>query len=261
VFQRALRTPVDSGTTRFIIGIVLLVGSLTGCGIWTLLIPLKLSIPILLLLMMVALSSCYVVAWVICISVTIAGEHEHGTYDQLCVSPSGALGANWAMCAASLHRADTLGWIDLLRRLLSGLLLLILLMVLLTTAIRETTPSLFQFLRLFLDMLLLAAVSYVEHVQSVAQGSVVGMLVPMYSRTRVEGRILAAGMFLILQLATLMAIFLAAMRVLPGLDAELNPTTLSLLVFCLMREVFIFALWRLLVYHLNANPTELSFWQ
>ena len=247
VYQRTLRTPIDSGMRRFIAGIVLLFGSLICSGIWTL-VPLKLPTPMLLLIAMVALSSCYVVAWVIGISVTITSEHERGTYDQLCVSPSGALGANWAMCAASLHRADALVWIDLLRRLLSGLLLLILLMVLLTSALRENAPDLFQLLGLVVDILLLATLLYVEHVQSVVQGSLVGMLMSMYSRTNIDARVLAVLMFLFLQAVTLLVTFFATMGVLPGLDAEFISTTLILLVFYLTREGFIFAFWRLLAY-------------
>jgi hypothetical protein len=255
VFQRTLLvTPVDSRITRLIIGTMLLVGALTFGVIWTLFVPLKFSIPILLLMVMAALSSCYVVVWMISISVTIVRERESHTYELLCLTPSGALGVNWAMCAASLHRADALGWIELFRRLLNGLLLLILLMVLLTTAFRENTSNVFHFLTLFVDILLLATVLYVEHVQSIVLGCIVGVLMATYSRSQMDVRFSATGTFLTLQVISLVVSLLIVSNMHSVLASPFSVTSLSLLAFYLLREGLILALWKILAYELNANP-------
>ena len=253
VFLRAIKTPVDNRATRFVASIVLLVGGLTCGGIWTLL-SVNISLPMFLLLGIVALSSCYVVAWVMSICGVSTKEHECGTYDLLCLIPFGQLGASWSMCAACLHRSDALGWIEIGRRLLSGILLLILLIVLLTTAFRENTPNLLQFLSLFLETILLTVVAYVEHVQAIVLGSLVGMLVSM--RRRMDGRWLAVGVFLTLQVGTVLAVFIMLVTIQPNLDTQFGFVSLSVAIFYLMREGIIYALWRLLVYYSNADLQE-----
>jgi hypothetical protein len=258
LFWSALQTPTNKQTvlTR---GVVPLIGPLVGCGIWMLLIPLELPVPIFVLTAMVTLSSGYVVVWVLRIATIIARERERGTYDQISVSPSGALGTNWAMCVAILHRDDALGWIDPLRKLLSGLLLFILLMVLLTTAFREDAPGLLQFLRFLLDIVLLAAVSYVEHVQAVVLGSLVGMLMPTFSRRQADVRIWGVMVFVMIQAFTLLMTLLAGL-ILTSWYTDSSSILAILLVFYLLREIFIIASWRLLAYQLNANLEEFNSW-
>lgn len=260
LFQKTLKRSVDDSPTQLTIAIVPLVGSLACCGVWMLFIPLKLPVPLLVLAVMVTLSSSYVITWVIRISASITREHERGTYDLLCLAPSGALGANWALCAASLHRDDSLGWIDFLRRLLAGLLLLVLLIVLLTTAFRENTRDPLQFLGLFLDMILLTAASYVEHVQAIVLGSLVGMLMPVSSRTGVDARIWAAAVFVMIQAIALMMALLAGLVIFPAWYTGISSIFISLLVFYLTREGFILVFWQALTYRLNANPAEFDAW-
>jgi hypothetical protein len=214
------------------------------------------SLTVLLLIGMIAFSSMYVVTWAMNISAALIREHEHHTYDLLCLSPPGALATNWAICTGVLHRDDALGWLDLLRKLMAGLLLFILLAVLLTTAWRQNTADPFQFFLLALDMVTLAAASYIDHVQSVVLGSLVGMLTPIYSHSRLDAHLITAATFLALQTATLLVTLLVAIVILPGLN--FSPPGLTLLVFYLTRETFIVGLWRLLSYHLNADRVAFS---
>jgi hypothetical protein len=265
LFQRTLKTPVDSLTRPYAAWIVLLVGSLACCGTWTLNAQFRSFIVFILLMAMIVFSSLYTLVWVVGITGTIIREHERGTYDQLCVLPSGALGAHWAMCAASLHRHDALGWIDLLRKLMTGTLLIALLSSLLIVTLRQAVLDATQFFWLVLDMIALVTASYAEHVQSILLGSLTGMLVPVYTRNRADARISAAVLFLALQAATLLATLLIALVFLPTLysflsitDWYISPTLVSLLVFFLLREGLIIALWRILVHQLNASPAELS---
>jgi hypothetical protein len=206
------------------------------------------SIAQFLLTMMVAFSSVYVVAWAMSTSDAIIREQERHTYDLFCLAPSGALGANLAICTAVLHRDDTLGWLGVLRKLLSAVLLIVLFSILLTTISRQIIPDGFEVLRLSLDMVALVIVSYVDHVQSVVLGSLVGMLTPIFSRTRYDATVLAGGLFLAFQAITL----LVALVLLRG------SLMITLLVFCLTREFFIALLWRVLAYCLNADSTALA---
>ncbi len=259
LFQRSLRAPLTRTTPSYMAWIVPLSGLAACCGIWTL--PLRWRSPIagLFLVALFFFSSAYVLVWVIDISVTIARERERNTYDLLCLFPSGALGANWAICAASLHRNNALGWIDLLRKLIAGILLLIFLLILIATALRQSAPQPYQqFWRLFLDIIVLSVVSYVDHVQAVVLGSLVGMLVPVYRRTLVSAFVWAVMVFLALQAATFMLTVFAAAVILPGLPLDLSPLLVSLLVGYLAREGFIVSLWRALAYQLNAHPAVFS---
>ena len=47
----------------------------------------------------------YIVIWIISITHFIAREYRHGIYEFLSLPPSGAMGASWAICSASLHRS------------------------------------------------------------------------------------------------------------------------------------------------------------
>lgn len=255
LFRRAQSASIDSRMTRFITGVALLAGGV----ILALFIPLNPALPMLLPVVLVTLSSCYVIRWVVRISATIAREYERDTYDLLCVLPPGAVGATWALCVASLHRDDTLGWIDLLRRLFSGLLLLILLVVLLTTALRGSAPDTCQFWQLFLEIMLLAGVAYVEHVQAIVQGSLVGMLMPARHRTPADACIRGAVVFLTMQVISLMVALLAGPVLFSSRDIEAGSILLSLPVFYLIREVFIMTLWGMLAHRLNASPAEFRF--
>jgi hypothetical protein len=192
-------------------------------------------------------SSLYVAVWAVGIGAVIIREHEHGTYDQLCLAPSGALGANLAMCTAVLHRDDALGWIDFLRKLTAVLLLFIFLAVLLTTTLRQNIFDLFQFLSLLLNMITLVVMSYVDHVQSIVLGSLVGMLVPVYIRNNIDVRISTIVVFIASQVMT----FLAALLV---WNVEIS--LLSLGTAYLTRECLIILFWRTLAYQLNIEPAS-----
>ncbi len=247
LFERALKS-----TNRTLASIplaALVLSALLCCGLAS---QVQSSIATFLLTMMVAFSSVYVVAWAMNIGDAIIREQERHTYDLLCVSPPGALGVNWTICVAVLHRNDALGWLGVLRKLVAALLLIIFLSILLTTAFRQLVPDVFQVLRLALDMAALAVVSYTDHVQSAVLGSLVGMLAPVYSRTRFDATVLAGGLFLAFQIMTL----LAALVILPGLYR--GSLLLTLLVFYLTREVFIVVLWRVLAYCLNADSAEFN---
>lgn len=264
LFQRTLKSLAADPTIPYIAWIAPLVGLLSCCGFWVVLTQLKLSVAILILLASIALSSVYVSVWVIGITTAIVREQQRLTYDQFCLSPSGALGANWAMCAASLHRRDALGWLDLLRKLLAGLLSFVLLVILVTTAFRENFTDPVRLLQLSVDILALAAATYVDHVQSIVLGSLVGMVVPIYNRASGDAPFLALISFLTFQGITFLATLLTAAVILPdlypfaGWPTGISPTLVCLLVLYLTHEAFIVALWSALTHQWNASTEDLS---
>src|SRR3954463_10673116 len=129
-----------------------LLSTFACCGLWALAIPLKSSFTVILPVALIGFSSCYMVVYVLRITITITNQYEHRTYDQMCLSPSGALGATWALCAAALHRSDALGWIDSTRKVLTGLLFFTLLSILVTTTLRQDEATVSQFWVLLFEM-------------------------------------------------------------------------------------------------------------
>lgn len=258
LYQRVLRLPHGSYPTSVILmGLILVASPICG-GIWLLLNQFGALVALILLAAMLCFSSSYGVIWVMRLAVTIATAHEQRTYDELCLPPAGALGANWAICAATWQRGDMLGWIDLLRKVLAGLLLFVLLLVLSTMIIRAGIFNLFQVLQLLVEILLLTAAVYAEHLQSIVLGSLVGMIVPLFARTRLDARLLSAAVFLTLQSVTVLATVLIVLALLALPLAAVSPTIVSVLVFYVVREGCNAALWTLLTHQLNADPAELT---
>lgn len=250
----------DSSTTGINTCMVLLLAAapLLCCGLWGLLLPLRAAsvTPVLVAIVFFS-SSVYISAWIIDISRTIATQHRNRTYDLLCAAPAGAPGVSQAICAASLHRDERLTWVIFLRRLMTGLLLFILLMILLVTAATSRdTFDLPQLLRLLLDILLLATAFYIDHIQAIVMGCLVGMLTPARSRSRPETPFLAVGGFLILQIIIFSISLLAITGLLSLPTVNWWSGIILLAFFYLIREMVNVALWRMLVYQLNAGPTD-----
>lgn len=247
--------------------------SLFSCGgLWLIFTPLTPSAMILSLMGVTLFNSTfYVTVWAVSISMTLTRVREQGIYEQLSVLPRGALGANWALCISNLHHNDTLHLLNVLRKITLVLLLcvffLLLMAAVLATAPRQISFDLVQFLRLLLDMMTLTAASYFDHVQSILMGSLIGMLVPLVVRTPVDARIWPALIFLTLQMMTVLVMLLVALVIIPAVHqavsspdwfVQLSPPVLNLLVFYLLRESIILILWRVLVYRLNAEASELQ---
>ena len=268
LFRWTLRQPFDAPATSTLLWMLPLLSTFACCRLWALIIPLKASFVVILPVAIIGFSTCYVVVYVLRITITITNQREHGTYEQICLSPSGALGTTWALCAAALHRSDALGWIDSTRKVLTGLLYFTLISILVTTALRQDAATLSQFWILLFEMTALAAGSYIDHVHSMVLGSLVGMLAPTQA-SGFDARLWAAGVFLSLQAITCATTLLTPLVLLPALDTvealvhwnfPLSPLIASLLVFYATREVLITLCWQVLARQLNANPAEYRFW-
>ena len=260
LFKRTLRMPAANLLVTSHMGwLAPLIGTLACCGMWSLLIGVRSAVPVSLLMVMLLASTVYVSLWTIDTSVTIAHEREQGTYDLLCLAPSGALGVHWAICAASLHRKETFVWIDLLRKIVAGVLLFTFVVIVITAASREKVVDLAVLMALLLDMVSLAVASYLDHVQATVLGSLVGMSVPLFTRSTAAARIWAVLAFVGLQLGVILATLASVALVAPALPAAISPLTFGLLAFFLIRESAVIVLWHSLAQSLSANPTRIDF--
>ncbi len=253
VYERTLRTRPSSYPISAVAWGALIFSLFTCCGLWTLLLPLRSSLVVLLFIVIIAATTFYVAAWMIQIAAALARERNHSVYDLLCVTPPGTLGITWAISAACLHSDDALGWIDASRKVLTAMTVFTLTVIVVTISLRDTTPTVLSILQLTLDIAIVTAVSYADHVQTVILGSLIAMLAPTYVRGSIDAQVMALFVFLTLQVAACLPTVLIVI----GLGTS-DPLFLSLLALCAVREGLIAALWRLLTARLNATPLELA---
>lgn len=268
VFQRTVLLPPATGNQRtpgwagMVVNLVLALG--------------QHSPTILLLLMPFILlftGITYGIDCAIRVGSAIAKEHENDTFNLLSLSPSGALGASWAMCTSSLyHNRD----FDRFHSIMRGTIIISIIVVLIIASLviiahseqfsRASEPTLPTVIHI-IDLMTVMTALYFEYMQSTILGSLIGMFVPTYTQNRIDTRIYTLGVFLLLQITTYFLAYLIGFVILPDLYDRLHiigehiESSLSLLrlaVFFMIREVMITLLWRALVERLNAIPSELE---
>jgi hypothetical protein len=233
------------------------VSVLIFCWLGTLLLDFEYlsGFPLLVLILLLN-TGVYVVPWVASVSGSIAKAHEKRTLDPLSVTPPGSVGTIEAFCGAALHRNEAITWINFFRKLIIGIFLIIILMMVMVAVLRQRVFDLLPFVRLSLDVVTLAAAAYIDHVQTVVLGCLIGMLVPMH-RSSADAPVLAVLAFVTLQTVVLVSSLLAVLVGVPALLqappaagwlVEISSPLLSLVVFCGIREACNAALWRQLAF-------------
>jgi hypothetical protein len=206
------------------------------------------------------------------VGMTIARAREGGIYDVLCMTPSGAPGINWAMCTGVLYRRPGFSWFRFVIVLVSAIPMIALLIhiaVPLTAFISlllgraapaaEVTESYFQMLLDLSYALALIIAFYTGTIQSIILSLLTGMLTSSSVRDA-NARAVAAGFFLLVQLATYLLTFIFGLVILPaiyqtvhagGWLAALSIPLFRLAFFFALREGVNVFLWRRLLHRLN----------
>ncbi|MBI5671318.1 MAG: hypothetical protein HZC41_25260 [Chloroflexi bacterium] len=268
VFQRTVVLPVYSETHYLSWANVII----------SLVIGLSRYAPTLLFLLMplilLVLGLTYGLDCALRVGSAITREHERDTYSLLSLTPSGPFSAMWALCASALYRNhDFMRLRDIVRVSISsgvvGAVVVAGLLLVFTSNVftRFPQPATLTFAHLLNFLVILGAV-YVEYVQSLALGVLVGMAVATYTASRLDASLWAFGLYLLLQAAVYVLTLLVGFTLLPLLYDRLHLTgdyaltSLSLLrlgIFGAMRELIVTALWRSLLQRLNVTPMELDF--
>ena len=227
--------------------------------VWPLLIT---NAPTLLVILIAAGNTIYGTAWAASISATIARERETDTYDLLCLLPPGAPGADWILSTACLYRSSLFRQLRLLVRILATALMGALIAAMLIPAVFALTPGDLQALSpsLFLALvygLTAGAGFYIDHVQSLVLGNVVGMLVSTYTPNRLNARLLAAGLFVLLKLLVYLLVLTLGFEILDGRLESVTLPLVRLFVFYVLHEAVIAALWQVLTLRLETSPHEM----
>jgi hypothetical protein len=179
------------------------------------------------------------------------------------------LGAAMAVCTGCLYRKATLHQFRFQSRILLVAAGFLGLLAIAVSRPANATPSVsWRLLNAIYASVLIAAL-YLDSHHSPIMGSLVGMLTPTYTTTRADARLWTVGIYLLIQLITLLSALLAANLIVPGAyhslnlsgwNADISPPLIGLVVFYGVREAMITLLWYGLARQLNADPQEMCFW-
>lgn len=216
-------------------------------------------------------NTAYSLRWAVIISKSIATEYEYNRHDLLGVSPTGAMGVNWAMGMAQLHRAQAFEWVRFIARLLTIIALVTLLVSLCVTtgiAFQPTaTPVDIDLLTTVIYSIGLVIAFYFDHIQSSVLGSLTGVYAATNLRSHTEARVRALGGFLLAQTGVYFFSSIAVLAIIPlffriigvsGLFAAILLTGFGLALFYGLHEYTIRAMWQRLVEELNTDLPELD---
>ena len=261
IYRRTIRSPGTESNPVYTIWLVLVISGGVAAGLWVLLGPTNPSALMLALAGVILFnSSLYAVVWAVSISSAIQRERGRGVYDLLAALPPGGMGLHLIIAGAILHHHDALPFVTLLRRFTIVLALIIFAMLLLTVALQPHRFDALQLLRLLLDMLVVAAAAYLDHVQSVTLASSIGMLIPAQARAQFDNRFWPAFLFLLLQFLTAGGTLFVALVIFPGVVhtlaltgwlVELSPPLIYMLIFYGLREAALRGVWRALDHSLS----------
>lgn len=233
----------------------------------TLMLPVLCFIPALLPIGLLLVGNLYGADSAICASLTMTSERQQGTYDLLCMTPTGSLGMGWATCTGHLYRHG-IGYVLRLFRLFVKLAIAILIItsfiVVMRTAVLQPEIYAHQVgtdIMNFTYALTLLIAIVADFAQPIILGSTLGMLIPTYRLERFDTGFMALGSFAALQMVTYAITWSVGFVLIPNVLTNLGITGTGvhillaitrLLLLVGTREVMLMLLWRKLRQRLNA---------
>lgn len=193
----------------------------------------------------------------------IRAERDRGMFDLLCTTPGGGIHILWTLCAAALHRQQTLERIIALEFWVIRWILFVPLVVsgqIIARSLLDIQESL-----TITWIAAWAIIIYLDIVQGMVIGLLCGGILALEAGANGRSRLLGGAVFLLLHLASgglalflgiVVAPWLLSILGLAEAIAFLAPVVL-VISFTLLREAVIGALHRALLKALNALPYEL----
>ena len=184
--------------------------------------------------------------------------------DEASVIPAGRVFIYLAICQLVLRQGDALDGTTLLRKLAAGIVFAAFAMTIFFTLIALQTVDTSRLARLLIELSLLSLLIIQEHKQSV----LFLCLLPMALERRLNGPIDGAGLTLacyatlqvmscMIALAGPVTLQAIAQQDPRAMDITALGLGLSLILFLLVRELFIWALWRAALHQSNAESSVL----
>ena len=201
------------------------------------------TLPIWLMLF----SAVYCAIWIARIVPLMAKQSNFGVLDEISVIPPGRVFIYLTICKVVLNRDDAALWLGLLRRALAGLALLVLLLTLCIAFSLLAERSILELPGILIDLFFAAAVIWIEHSQSSALACLIAIEAPARFGGKIDQTVIAIFVFALAQLLSYTAALSAVIA--------LNWLSLGvmLLLFILLRELLISALWRLVLHRANED--------
>jgi hypothetical protein len=195
-------------------------------------------------------SAFYCAVWIGRIVPLMSRQSVLGVLDEISVIPPGRVFVYLTICKVVLNRDDAVVWLGLLRRALAGAVMIILAMSLCIALTLLSESTTLEFASILLDLVLSAAVIWLEH----AQSTVIACLVAVEISNRLGGQVdrtsAAVATFVLVQILCY-AVALGAVMI---VDAP--SVGLTLLLFLLIRELLVSALWRLILHGANEDGAD-----
>lgn len=185
-------------------------------------------------------------------------------------TPPGRLGAEWLLCAGCAHRNDLLRQTHTMLRVLLLLVLIVVVgvtgILILTASINRDYSQVIEQVWSTLSTILMlagfATVAYVDHVQSILVGGLLGIFISGMTRNNFDARFWPALIYVALQAFVYLTVYALWMNVLPDLFTTLRLTgplsdvgqfACCLVIFYSLRELMIRALWKQIVQRTGAD--------
>ena len=196
------------------------------------------DIVLLLPVWLMLFSAPYCAIWIARIVPLMSRQSVLGVLDEISVIPPGRVFIYLTICKVVLNRDDAVLWLSLLRRIMAGLVLLILLMTLCIALSLLSQSSVLDLAAILLDLVLSAAVIWLEHSQSAVIACLIAVEVSNRAGANVDKTSLAVTVFSLTQILCY-ALPLAIVFFFDQIQLGV-----ALLLFLLQRELLITALWR-----------------
>lgn len=205
------------------------------------------------------------------ISTTIASARKSNRFELMSISGEGALGVSWLLATGTVHRRNWLKtiyrlvrWVVSLVLALLGLAIVMLLFSIFTSESDALRQQQFRFLYEVINISLLVAILWLDHIQSLVIAVVLGILLPLITRLEVQIANVGTIIYLSIQSGTYLALFVIY-RLMDTIFTELwgnsfivsiTVTLLSIVTFYLIRDAIIGLLWRLIFIRYDASIEE-----
>jgi hypothetical protein len=243
-----------------ILYVIFIVGFVTLSGTVILFTSVDTAIIVTMPLILMVFSSSYIILWVYQITLMIGLERENRTLDNMSVTPVGELSIKWIMCIATIRHRDTLGWIELSRRIVIGIIWMLFTMAICLTISQISAVEISEVLAFVFNIVIFGVVIYVEHAQSILIGCLMAMWIPNILPARIDAMIGAILAYFTVQILTFVTSLSLGVFLQSSGHFDLNTLfnqeffTISFIMFMLVREILILILWRVLAHQSNANP-------
>lgn len=223
--------------------------------------PLLFMVRVQSLILIVFSGTLYGAIWAVRVSGLIAAEREKRTYELLCLSPIGQLGATWMMGAGCLHRGKAFQQINSREAWSVRVILLIPILISAPFILRQVFSV--SLTISFVGIMTAFAVFYLDHVQSILFGSLLGMLAAHFAPHKLDQRLWALAGFLGIQIGSYGLLIVAGLTILPSLYAdfiyrEVGIPLTSLLIFYGLREYILRQLYRRLIERTGGAAADMT---